>query len=121
MAKGGGCAQKELIRDLGYHSLMIPDMKTLLTPLHYCYEVKDLQTQSAHILLKDIMNSNASTEYYQVLITSLLSNILDREDMSPELYDFFKTDENNYDDIECLKFEKFYSNDLLPRGSDKER
>jgi hypothetical protein len=95
VAKGGGCAQKNLLRDLGYHSLMIPDMKTLLTPLHYCYEVKDLQMQSAHILLRDLMKSEVSTEYNQVLITSLLSNILDRKDISPELYDFFKTNEAN--------------------------
>jgi hypothetical protein len=54
---GGGCQLRSVLQKLGYQTLMIPDMKTLLTPLHYCYKVKELQMQSAHILIKDLMKS----------------------------------------------------------------
>jgi hypothetical protein len=78
---------------------MIPDLKTLLTPLHYCYEMKEVQIQSAHIFIKAIMNSKVQSEYNKVLITQILSKVYERNDVSPEMFDFFVTNEDNADDI----------------------
>lgn len=42
--------------------------------------------------------------------------------MSPEMYDFFLTNEGNkgIHHQDSLYFEDFFDHDLLPRGSDKE-
>jgi hypothetical protein len=58
-----------------------------------------------------------------VLITSILSNILDRDAVSSELYDFFFTNNSNAPENGqgSLSLERFYNHDLLPRGCDIER
>jgi len=52
-------------------------------------------------------------------MNQLLANILERKNVSPDMLDFFINERENdeaYD--EFLSFEKFFVNDLLPRGSD---
>lgn len=58
-----------------------------------------------------------------MLITSILSNILDRDAVSSELYDFFFTNNSNAPENGqgSLSLERFYNHDLLPRGCDKQR